>query len=174
MENGRWGCGHPFLWLAFLAIASPVKSQSTIVLQIYEQYFKLQNNCQIYFCCGVRSRTWDTRLMRPVGNHPPRNMLSLKDSNLSYVSQIHVYYRYTKGQYVPKVGLEPTRLSTRFLRPPCIPFHHSGIIVHPRKDSNLHSRFWRPTFYQLNYIGVCVDDRTRTYSRSVNSRKLHH
>lgn len=26
------------------------------------------------FCCGARSRTWNTRLMRPVGNHSPRKV----------------------------------------------------------------------------------------------------
>lgn len=33
--------------------------------------------------------------------------------------------------FVPSVGLEPTRLSTRFLRPLCIPFHHEGNLFEP-------------------------------------------
>ena len=57
-----------------------------IVFKVYVSLTKITEICQIkkiirkitkiflFKCCGARDRTWETQLMRLVGNLPPRNM----------------------------------------------------------------------------------------------------
>lgn len=64
-------------------------------------------------------------------------------------------------KFAEGVGFEPTGVISpngfqdRRNRPTLPPLHNTynknNKKLHARKDSNLNPRFWRPTFYQLNY-----------------------
>ena len=63
---------------------------------------------------------------RIVNNDIMWTLMSLVGSNHSYVIQIHVYYRYTKGHFAPAIRIE---LMSTVLETAMLPLHQAGCVA---------------------------------------------
>ena len=126
---------------------------------------------QTPFCCGARSRTWETQLMRLVGNHPPRNLWG------EYKIRTCV-----KGFADLRMTTLPTRLICSFIRTRtqskmsvafrANPLHYEANL-HGLRDSNSHQKFWRLTCCRCTkpafmFYSMCVSFNLTTLLQNIS------
>ena len=127
----------------------------------------LQTPC----CCGARSWTWETQLMRLVGNHPPRSLWG------EYKIRTCV-----KGFADLRMTTLPTRLICSFIRTRtqskmsvafrANPLHYEANL-HGLRDSNSHQKFWRLTCCRCTkpafmFYSMCVSFNLTTLLQNIS------